>query len=181
MTKLDESRTELCTKQHPSKDENRNQRGFHMRWAEESREEAGFYQHRLPAERIKCLSNVDDGEVEDPKNQPGSDGCPNGTHLRNAQNSHDRHRNAGPCDGVNQSIRIMPMKNARGAPEADGPQKRGYWLKTILAQQRLELAQYDDEGNEVKRGQCALEGESQQTEAVEVGHMRWMFLPYHCG
>src|SRR5262245_28798968 len=84
VAKLDQASANLGTKQHPTQCQHRNDGWTNVGCSEEYRQEACLQQHRFPAERIKLLPDVDDGEIQHPEHEPYDKRDPNRTGFRNS-------------------------------------------------------------------------------------------------
>lgn len=181
MAQLDQSRPELDAKEHPAKEKHRDDRRRHLRRSEEAGEKAGLEQHRFPAEAIEILSDVDDGQVERPQDEPHRHRQPQRSALGPPRERDDRQGDAGQRDGAEETVVVADVKHAGRLQEARLAQKFPYGQEATIAQERAELIERREKRDQVDRREAALQREPDPPEAPDVAMHRRRTPPLATG
>ena len=106
---LDEPGAELDAEQKPAHEHDEAELRRRRGRTQEDREEAGFQQERLPAERVKGLADVHDREIEHPQHREDQHRCERDREVvavEQADDGEHRQDDAGPGDDEELAIRI---------------------------------------------------------------------------
>src|SRR5947209_9432091 len=153
---LDESSPEHDPEQQPAKEPNGNLLRDYSRAAEKHREEACFEQNRFPSEAVECLPDIHERKVEEIDGQPNTDrepGVAGGDPGDDEAGKYDSY----PSRNCKCQIAGRPEEQAWRLAKRHLFDKQRHGKQSPFPEQRFELIQGDNEGDQADEADAALE------------------------
>ena len=114
-------------------------------------------EQHLPAEAVERLADVHDRQVAEPEREEHEHRHPRRPELRQADDDGCREHHARDRERHEAPVGVPPAEHARPAQPRREPQQLGHRQQPVLAEQRTELVQRREEGDERERAHPALQ------------------------
>ena len=147
---LDHPGAELDPEHQPAQeDQDQSRRRAAVR-SEEDRQESGLEQQRLPPERVPRLADVDDRQVQRPEHRPGQHRHDGRRSVDDPGDGQKRNADTGPRHAGEEAIGVVDVEQARCLAEPHGAHEVRDREDSPRTEQRSELVEGDEEGDQVE-------------------------------